>query len=93
MAEDDAPRRRHSDGAAPEELMAEIDSEVHHLRLRQVEDRQEWRLKWAEVDGRLRDVEVTVGHLDRTLRWGLGIVSGAVVSGFGAVLALLLSRH
>jgi len=83
----DRPARRR-DGAAPEELLPELDSEVYHLRL----DVNRMQGDAREVEKRLRAIEVDVGHVARLVKFSGTVVSGLLISGIGAVVALLLRR-
>lgn len=76
------------DGAAPTEMLAALDSEVHHLQRDVVGLQGDAR----QLDVRLRGIETDVAHLVRLAKWGGTVVSAVLVSGIGAVVALLLRR-
>lgn len=69
----------------PAEDFERIDSEVHHLRERQAED----RIGMRDLDTRLRAVEVAVSGLGREMKiWGS--ILGALV--IGVLMAVLTKR-
>lgn len=114
MADDDdlptTPRprnRRGRDGAIPEEQLALVDSEVHALRARAIEDRaamrdhdEESQERHRGLDHRLQAVEVrlaavdaNVSHVQRTLRLGVTFTSGLLGAVLAAVVAQLILRR
>lgn len=77
-----------STGAIPRAPLEDLRSDVVRLQTQVNDD----RAARAKDDGRLQAVEKSVHHLERVVKWGLGLLAGLVVSGFGAVLTALLDR-
>jgi uncharacterized protein YlxW (UPF0749 family) len=83
------------DGAEPADLMPVLDSEVHALQEKAADLRAELRA----MGERVRTVELLnasqtaeLQGLRHTVQVGVGLVCTCVVSGFGAILALILRK-
>lgn len=70
------------DGSVPRRSLDALDSEVHHIR----DDQRKASGKFEAVESRLRAVEITVGHLDRTAKFWLPIVGALMVAVLTAVI-------
>lgn len=84
-----------TNGAAPMEELDDVISEVHHLRERQIEDRQDRALlferlgKLEQLAGRLDE---RLGGISATVNRAAGVVAALIVAVAGGLLALLLKR-
>ena len=82
-------------GAVPIDELELVESEVHHIQQRLAEYGQEIRVLVGSVadvrqeQGVLRE---RVEGIKRSVAWAFGIASGLIVTGFGVVLTVLLTR-
>ena len=68
--------------AAPHHELTELHSEVHHLQA----DTSKLEQLVEKMRGEITQLAISVHHLDRLMRFGLGVVSSLLVAALAAVL-------
>ncbi len=74
--------RVEGEGAIPNAI-AILDSEIHHVYEQLTQDASRALLQ----DERVRKMEITVGHIDKVVTWGFGILAALIIALLTTVLA------